>query len=71
MTSREHEQKRKEWAERLIRHRANDLTVAQFCDKERVSVDKFRNWSRCVGAVATSGAASELLRAAISAASDA
>ena len=57
MASRENEQKRSEWAERLTRHRASGLTVARFCAQERVSVNTFYYWSRRVGAGAASNAA--------------
>ena len=57
MASRENEQKRSEWAERLTRHRASGLTVARFCAQERVSVNTFYYWSRRVGAGAASSAA--------------
>ena len=50
MASRENEQKRSEWAERLARHRASGLTVARFCAQERVSVNTFYYWSRRLGA---------------------
>ena len=57
MASRENERKRREWAERLVRYRADGLTVAGFCAQERVSVNTFYYWSRRVGSVATSSAA--------------
>ena len=57
MANRENERKRSEWAERLTRHRASGLTVARFCDQQRVSVNTFYYWSQRVGAVAASSAA--------------
>ena len=53
MASRENEQKRSDWAERMARRRASGLTVARFCAQERGSVNTFYCWSRRVAAVAT------------------
>lgn len=39
-------QKRQAWEARLNRFRLSELTVAKFCDHERVSVHAFYYWSR-------------------------
>jgi hypothetical protein len=41
--------KRREWEERFARHRTGGLTVADFCAKERVSVNTFYYWAKRVG----------------------
>jgi len=46
-------QKRREWAERLVRYRVSGLTVAGFCARERVSVKTFYYWARCIGTGST------------------
>jgi len=38
--------KRQAWEARLNRFRLSELTVAKFCDQERVSVHAFYYWSR-------------------------
>ena len=38
--------KRREWSERLRRHEASELTVAEFCAEEGVSVPSFYHWKR-------------------------
>ena len=55
MASRENEQKRSEWAERLARYRASGLTVARFCVQERVSVNTFDYWPRRLKVSAADG----------------
>jgi len=50
MTSRRDVQKRQVWEARLGRFRASGLTVARFCEQERVPVHAFYYWSRRVGA---------------------
>jgi hypothetical protein len=46
MTSRQDLQKRRVWAVRLKRCRASGLTVAGFCEQERVSVNTFYYWAK-------------------------
>ena len=50
MTSRRDVQKRQVWEVRLGRFRAGGLTVARFCEQERVPVHSFYYWSRRIGA---------------------
>jgi hypothetical protein len=49
MTRRFDIQKRRQWEERFERHRSDGLTVADFCAKERVSVNTFYYWAQRVG----------------------
>ncbi len=42
-------EKRQEWSERLRRYAVSDVTVAEFCDEERVSVAAFYQWRRKLG----------------------
>ena len=46
MTSRQDLQKRRVWEVRLRRCRASSLTVARFCEQERVSVNTFYYWAK-------------------------
>lgn len=46
MANRCDNQKRQAWEARLNRFRLSELTVAKFCDQERVSVHAFYYWSR-------------------------
>jgi hypothetical protein len=48
MTRRLDVQKRRQWEERFERHRSGGLTVARFCDQERVSVNTFYYWAKRV-----------------------
>lgn len=57
MTSRRDVQKRQVWEGRLGRFRASGLTVARFCEQERVPVHAFYYWSRRIGAAVKTPAA--------------
>ena len=46
MTRRHDVRKRRQWEERFERHRSGGLTVADFCAKERVSVNTFYYWAK-------------------------
>ena len=46
MTRRFDVRKRRQWEERFERHRSGGLTVADFCAKERVSVNTFYYWAK-------------------------
>jgi hypothetical protein len=46
MTRRYDVRKRRQWEERFERHRSGGLTVAEFCAKERVSVNTFYYWAK-------------------------
>lgn len=48
MTSRQDLQKRRGWEVRLRRFRASGMTVAHFCEQERVSVNTFYYWAKRV-----------------------
>jgi hypothetical protein len=50
MTRRLDVQKRRQWEQRLERHRASGLTVGRFCVDERVSVNTFYYWAKRLGA---------------------
>ena len=52
MTRRLDVQKRRQWEQRLERHRASGLTVGRFCADERVSVNTFYYWVKRVGSPA-------------------
>ena len=54
MTRRLDVQKRRQWEQRLERHRASGLTVGRFCADERVSVNTFYYWAKRVGSPAAS-----------------
>lgn len=43
-------EKRRAWKVRLERFRASGLTIARFCEQERVSVHTFYYWAKRVGA---------------------
>jgi hypothetical protein len=64
MASRQDIQKRRAWEVRFGRFRASGLTVAQFCERERVSPHTFYYWAKRVGSASakasttTSGRAS-------------
>jgi hypothetical protein len=64
MASRQDVQKRRAWEVRFGRFRASGLTVARFCQQERVSTHTFYYWAKRVGAASvrmsssTSGSAS-------------
>ena len=49
MASRQDVQKRRAWEVRFGRFRASGLTVARFCEQERVSVHTFYYWAKRVG----------------------
>ena len=49
MTRRLDVQKRRQWEQRLERHRASGLTVGRFCADERVSVNTFYYWAKRLG----------------------
>ena len=48
MVSRQDIQKRQAWEVRFERFRASDLSVARFCEQERVSVHTFYYWAKRV-----------------------
>jgi hypothetical protein len=48
MASRQDGRKRQEWEVRLERCRVSGLTVAQFCKRERVSLNTYYYWARRV-----------------------
>jgi hypothetical protein len=60
MASRQDVQKRRAWELRFDRFQASGLTVARFCEQERVSAHTFYYWARRVGSasVRTSSSAS-------------
>ena len=49
MVSRQDVEKRRAWKVRFERFRASGLTVARFCEQERVSVHTFYYWVKRVG----------------------
>jgi hypothetical protein len=49
MTRRLDIQKRRQWEQRLERHRAGGMTVGRFCADERVSVNTFYYWAKRLG----------------------
>lgn len=49
MTRRLDVQKRRQWEQRLERHRASGLTVGRFCEGEHVSVNTFYYWAKLLG----------------------
>lgn len=49
MASRQDVQKRRVWEVRFGRFRASGLTVARFCEQERVSTHTFYYWAKRVG----------------------
>ncbi len=49
MTRRLDVQKRRQWEQRLGRHRASGLTVGRFCEDEHVSVNTFYYWAKRLG----------------------
>jgi len=49
MVSRQDVQKRRAWEVRFGRFRAGGLTVARFCEQERVSTHTFYYWAKRVG----------------------
>jgi len=49
MGSRQDVQKRRAWEVRFGRFRASGLTVARFCEQERVSAHTFYYWAKRVG----------------------
>jgi hypothetical protein len=53
MTRRHDVRKRRQWEERFERHRSGGLTVADFCAKERVSVNTFYYWAKRIDRYST------------------
>jgi hypothetical protein len=49
MVSRQDIEKRQAWEARFERFRASGLSVARFCEQERVSVHTFYYWAKRVG----------------------
>jgi hypothetical protein len=49
MASRQDVQKRQAWEVRFGRFRASGLTVARFCEQERVSAHTFYYWAKRIG----------------------
>ena len=49
MVNRQDVQKRRAWEVRFGRFRASGLTVARFCEQERVSTHTFYYWAKRVG----------------------
>ena len=49
MVSRQDVEKRRAWEVRFERFRASGLSVARFCEQERVSVHTFYYWAKRVG----------------------
>jgi hypothetical protein len=49
MTRRLDVQKRRQWEQRLGRHRASGLTVGRFCADENVSINTFYYWAKRLG----------------------
>ena len=66
MVSRQDVEKRRAWEVRFERFRASGLTIARFCEQERVSVSRFYYWAKRVGAnsarPSSSGAGNALRR---------
>jgi hypothetical protein len=50
MVSRQDVEKRRAWEVRFERFRASGLSVARFCEQERVSVNTFHYWAKRVRA---------------------
>jgi hypothetical protein len=71
MASRQDVQKRQAWELRFGRYRASGLTVARFCEQERVSAHTFYYWAKRVGSasgrrlLSTSGIASRRSRPSV------
>lgn len=42
-------EKRQVWTTRFARYQASGLSVARFCEQERVSVNTFYRWAKLVG----------------------
>jgi hypothetical protein len=49
MVSRQDVEKRRAWEVRFERFRSSGLSVARFCEQERVSVNTFYYWAKRVG----------------------
>lgn len=49
MVSRQDVEKRRAWEVRFVRFGASGLSVARFCERERVSVHTFYYWAKRVG----------------------
>ena len=58
MTRRFDVRKRRQWEERFERHRSGGLTVADFCAKERVSVNTFYYWAKRIDGRSTAARSS-------------
>jgi hypothetical protein len=52
-------EKRRQWEDRFERYRASGLTVRRFCANERVSVNTFYYWSKCMGRRLTTARSAE------------
>jgi hypothetical protein len=50
MVSRQDVEKRRTWEVRFERFRASGLSVARFCERERVSVNTFHYWAKRIKA---------------------
>jgi hypothetical protein len=59
MTRRYDVRKRRLWEERFERHRSGGLTVADFCAKERVSVNTFYYWAKRIDRHSTAARSAE------------
>ena len=53
MVSRQDVEKRRAWEMRFERFRASGLSVARFCEQERVSMHTFYYWAKRVGSNST------------------
>ena len=66
MVSRQDVKKQRAWEVRFERFRTSGLTIARFCEQERVSVHRFYYWAKRVGAnsarTSSSGAGNALRR---------
>ena len=49
-------QKRRAWEARLARYRASGLSVARFCEQERVSTNTFYYWAKRLRTAPAAGA---------------
>ena len=49
MVSLGNSEKRQAWTARFARYQSSGLSVARFCDQERVSVNTFYRWAKLVG----------------------
>ena len=63
MASRQNSQKRRAWEVRFQRFRASGLSVARFCEQERVSANTFYYWAKRIGSAAAKSAWPKSLKA--------